>query len=46
MEDTLGRMEDSLSKNEVKSFKKKQILTQMSPSRKNIFSPSKTLGKS
>jgi hypothetical protein len=46
MEDTIGRMEDSLSKNEVKNFKKKQILAQMNQTRKNLFSPAKTMGRS
>lgn len=30
MEDTIARMEQSLSKNEVKSFRKKQVLASMS----------------
>lgn len=34
-------MEDSLSKNEVKSFKKKQVLAAMNLDRKNLFSPPK-----
>lgn len=41
MEDTIGKMEESLSKNEVKSFKKKQVLSSMSPQRKGLFSPKK-----
>ena len=44
MEDTIGRMEDSLSKNEVKSFKKKQVLANMNQDRKYLFSsPPKTI---
>lgn len=43
MEDTIGRMEDSLSKNEVKSFKKKQVLAQMNQNKKYMFSPDKPL---
>lgn len=42
MEDTIGRMEDSLSRNEVKSFRKKQILANMTPEKKAIFSPHKS----
>jgi hypothetical protein len=36
-------MEDSLSKNEVKSFKKKQVLAQMNQNKKYMFSPEKTM---
>jgi len=39
-------MEESLSKNEVKNFKKKQILSQMNQNKRNMFSPAKTMGKS
>ena len=45
MEDTIGRMEDSLSKNEVKNFRKKQILASMNQDRRNMFSPPKSLSK-
>lgn len=42
IEDTIGRMEDSLSRNEVRGFKKKQVLANMSRERKGgLFSPSK-----
>jgi hypothetical protein len=36
-------MEDSLSKNEVKSFKKKQVLAGTNQARKHLFSPPKTM---
>ncbi len=46
MEDTIGRMEDSLSKNEVKSFKKKQVLASMNQDRKYLFSsPPKAINR-
>jgi hypothetical protein len=45
MEDTIGKMEDSLSKNEVKSFKKKQVLAGMNQDRKYLFSPPKGLAR-
>lgn len=43
MEDTLSKMEDTLSNNELKSFKKRQILEEISTSpRRNPFSLSKS----
>ena len=45
MEDTIGRMEDSLSKNEVKGFRKKQVLAMMNPNKRNAFSPSKGMAR-
>ena len=41
MEDTIGRMEESLSRNEVKGFRKKQVLMGMRADKKAMFSPQK-----